>query len=168
MITQEDFNHAVKQYSDRLYRFMLKLVNNTDDAQNWVQEAFTILWEKKDTVNPERVKSFLFTTAYRKMIDSYRREKNHARLHLEIRQPTATEEDSYGTRQLLQEVLNRVKTSYKTIILLRDYEGYDYESIAEITGTSLSSVKVNLFRARKQVKEKLAVLLNENKLRNEI
>ena len=162
MITKSDFNKAVEIHSDRLYGYMLKLVKDKDEAKNWVQEAFTILWENKDKVEADRVKSFLFTTAYRKMIDGYRREKRGTEITTEIARNQPTNWDTqYDKKQLLELAFTKISAKYKSLILLRDYEGYDYQSIAEISGVSLSAVKVNLFRARKEMKEVLSKLLIE-------
>lgn len=164
MITRSDFNKAVEIHSDGLYGYMLKLVKDKDEAKNWVQEAFTILWENRDKVEMARVKSFLFTTAYRKMIDGYRREKRGTEITAEIaRNEPNSWSMQYDKKQLLDLAFAKISTKYKSLILLRDYEGYDYQSIADISGVSLSAVKVNLFRARKEMKEILSGLLSEVK-----
>jgi len=164
MITQSDFNKAVEINSDRLYGYMLKLVKDKDEAKNWVQEAFTILWENRAKVDPANTKSFLFTTAYRKMVDNYRRQKIGAAITAEItRNELSAHSTQYDKKQLLDLAFSQIGDQYKALILLRDYEGYDYQSIAEISGVSLSAVKVNLFRARKAMKDALTELLTEVK-----
>ena len=60
---------------------------------------------------------------------------------------------AHDLQEVLHEALNRLPEIQKSVILLRDYEGYNYEEIAEITGLNLSQVKVYIFRGRKQLKE---------------
>ena len=156
MIDEKIFNNAVSVFSDGLFRFMLRLTNDTDQAKNYVQDAFMILWENKAAVDEPQLKSFLFTTAYRKMIDDHR--KNVVRQNYATQVQYASQHENniasnFENKQMLEQVLSHLNTEQKTIILLRDYEGYDYESIAKITKSSLAQVKINLFRARKIIKE---------------
>lgn len=167
MISKAEYEQAVAQHSNALYRYMNKLIGNKEEAENWVQEAYTILWEKRNNVDPLKIKSFLFTTAYRKMIDAYRREKLSQQFQKESKSTFFEDNSSFDRKQLLEVAFAQIKAEQKAIIMLRDYEGYDYESIAEITSLSLSSVKVNLFRARKAMKEVLTNLMKERSLNYE-
>ena len=74
-MTIEDYNIAVEQHADSIYRFILKNCRNKDLAQDVVQESFAKLWVKLDNVAGEKVKSYLFTTAYHTMVDVLRKEK---------------------------------------------------------------------------------------------
>jgi len=56
-------------------------------------------------------------------------------------------------QQVLNEALEKLPAIQKTVLLLRDYEGYNYAEIAEITDLTESQVKVYIFRARKGLKE---------------
>lgn len=166
MISRTEYEDAVMQYSNALYRYMFKLIGDKSEAENWVQEAYTILWEKRHKVTVPKIKSFLFTTAYRKMIDAYRRNKLQERF-LDQDSLLISSDNQYDEKQLLEVAFARIKPKHKAVILLRDYEGYDYESIAEITELSLANVKVTLFRARKALKEVLSALLQERRIHNE-
>ena len=61
----------------------------------------------------------------------------------------------HGLNEVLQEALNRLPEIQRSVVMLRDYEGYNYEEIGEITALSLSQVKVYIFRARKALKDYL-------------
>ncbi len=147
-----DYNNAVEAFSDGVYRFILKNIKDTEKAKDIVQETFTKLWVNKDNVNPQKVKSYLFTAAYHTMIDTLRRDKRETRFD-------GVNESQYGhTKQYsdLAEVLNRALQTLnevqRSVIMLRDYEGYSYHEIGEITGLSESQVKVYIFRARVALK----------------
>jgi RNA polymerase sigma-70 factor (ECF subfamily) len=60
-----------------------------------------------------------------------------------------TADDNFDLKEVLEEALNTLPEKQKAVILLRDYEGYSYDEIAEITELSASQVKVYIFRARK-------------------
>ena len=61
----------------------------------------------------------------------------------------------YQTRKILESALARLNEIQRSLVLLKDYEGYSYEEIGEITGLSPSQVKVYLHRARIQLKNYL-------------
>jgi RNA polymerase sigma factor (sigma-70 family) len=60
---------------------------------------------------------------------------------------------SPGIKELLEKTLARLNERQRTLVMLKDYEGYSYEEIAEITGLNATQVKVTLHRARLQLKE---------------
>jgi RNA polymerase sigma-70 factor (ECF subfamily) len=64
-----DYNTAVDLYSDGLYRFALKQVSDRDIAQDLVQDTFMKVWEKRETIQAEKVKSYVFTTLYHLVVD---------------------------------------------------------------------------------------------------
>ncbi len=74
-MTINEYNLAVDNYSDRLYRFVLKSIKDLHKAEDIVQDSFEKLWKNIDNVDGNKVKSYLFTTAYHTMIDRIRKEK---------------------------------------------------------------------------------------------
>ena len=63
-------------------------------------------------------------------------------------------------KKVLEEALSRLSETQRSLVLLKDYEGYSYEEIGQITGLSESQVKVYLHRARVQLKEYLVKIEN--------
>lgn len=151
-MTEKEYNHCVNSYADNVYRFILKNMRHEEDARDVVQSAFEKLWMHRDKVENERCKSYLFTVAYRQMIDLIRKKK---RVQL---QDDFTNSDQVSRevipqlREILQEALYRLNETQRSLVLLKDYEGYSYEEIAAITSLNLSQVKVYLHRARVQLK----------------
>ena len=74
-MTVTEFNKCVDEHSNGLYRFILKNIRNSDQAQDIVQDTFEKIWLKVDSIPYEKSKSYLFTTAYHTMIDKIRRQK---------------------------------------------------------------------------------------------
>ena len=74
-MTVQQYNECVKEFADRLYRFALKNVGDPDLAQDFVQDAFERLWVRVDTVEYQRVKSYLFRTIVNLQIDRSRRQQ---------------------------------------------------------------------------------------------
>jgi len=145
----------VRNYADNVYRFIVKNIRDEEKARDIVQDAFEKVWKKVDEVSFEKGKSYLFTTAYRSMIDKIRREKKQAKWE-EAPEPTIQANQQYSDlSDILQDALTRLSEVQRSVVMLRDYEGYEYQEIGEITGLSLSQVKVYIFRARKALKDYL-------------
>lgn len=155
-MNQNEYNTCVMNHSDALYRFVLKNNRNRDDAQDVVQHSFEILWTKRTEVEADKAKSFLFTIGYRKMIDEIRKKK---KLSLHEEMPDAwggvTETKEVDLKHRLEKALEELPAIQKQLVLLKDYEGYSYEELANITKLNESQVKVYLFRARVALKKTL-------------
>jgi RNA polymerase sigma-70 factor (ECF subfamily) len=147
-MTIAEYNNSVEDYSDGIYRFILKNVKNEDKAKDVVQDTFEKLWIKVSEVSAEKVKSYLFTAAYHTMIDMIRKEKRMTGFEPEIHDRPAKTDHFTGLSQILNEAVTRLPEDQRSVIMLRDYEGYSYDEIAEITGLNESQVKVYIFRAR--------------------
>lgn len=152
-MTRIEYNQCVDNFSDDVYRFIFKASHNKELAEDIVQDSFLILWENVSWLDYAKSKSFLFTTAYRKMIDTFRREKKNADIE-QVNPLEYTHTEHYSDlQQILEFALEKLPEIQKTVVLLRDYENYSYKEIAEITDLNESQVKVYIFRARNFMKE---------------
>jgi RNA polymerase sigma-70 factor (ECF subfamily) len=145
----QDFNDGVDQYADRLYRFALKSCGNSDQARDFVQDAFEKLWTKLETVEADKMKSYLFTTVYNATIDSARKTQRKQTYEANLQTPIHVETTYFDVKEKLNEGLQKMPEIQRQVVLLRDYEGYSYQEIGEITSLSEQQVKVYIFRARK-------------------
>lgn len=154
----EEYNQCVDLFSDNVYRFILKNIKDAEKARDVVQDTYEKLWIKADSVNYEKAKSYLFSAAYHTMIDMIR--KDSKQVLMEEYHPS----NYYHTEQytdlneVLHEAINKLPESQKAVIMLRDYEGYSYEEIAEITGLSEAQVKVYIYRGRMFLKNYIGKL----------
>ncbi len=153
-MTDKEYNQCVKDYSDHVFRFILKSLRNTEDARDVVQSAFEKMWISRKTVDAVRCKSFLFTVAYHQMIDHLRRKKTVSDEKQALEVAVHCRHDS-GMKKILEKALERLNDVQRSLILLKDYEGYSYEEIGEVTGLNASQVKVYLHRARLQLRNYL-------------
>lgn len=157
-MTAHDYNVCVDQYADRVYRFILKNIRDTDRAQDIVQDTFEKLWLKVHDLDVKTVKSYLFTTAYHTMIDAIRRDKFLGDME-EINEADYVSFNGYSDlKTILSEALKHLPAIQRSVILLRDYEGYSYEEIGQITGLNESQVKVYIYRARLFLKQYIGSL----------
>ena len=154
-MTVKEYNKTVDDYSDNLYRFVLKNIKDEAKAQDIVQDTYVKFWEKKDDVDVTKVKSYLFTTAYHRMIDVIRRDNKQGSFEVVKEENYSTESGYSDLQEILHEAIDQLPEDQKAVILLRDYEGYAYNEIVDITGMSESQVKVYIFRGRKFLKNYL-------------
>lgn len=154
-MTEIEYNQCVRDYADNVFRFILKNLRHEEDARDVVQSAFEKMWVNRDSVEYAKSRSFLFTVAYNQMIDHIRKVKRIT-LKDEFNETTRTIDRQYNNaRKVLDEALSRLNETHRSLVLLKDYEGYSYEEIAQITGLNPSQVKVYLHRARIQLKNYL-------------
>ena len=159
-MTEKEYNECVRTYADNVYRFIVKNLRHEEDARDVVQTAFEKMWINREQIDPAKSKSYLFTVAYHQMIDHLRKIK---RIHLkeEFNENTRVSDRSVNNaKKILEEALSRLPEIQRSLVLLKDYEGYSYEEIGKITGLNESQVKVYLHRARLQLKNYLVKIEN--------
>ncbi|MCC6837505.1 MAG: RNA polymerase sigma factor [Bacteroidia bacterium] len=159
-MTAEEFNKCVDLYADNLYRFILKNVKDEEKARDIVQDTYEKLWIKVSEVESTNAKSYMFTTAYRTMIDRIRRDKKQGDMS-EANMYSLSHGRQYSDlKEILNEALGKLPEIQRSVIMLRDYEGYNYAEIGEVTGLNESQVKVYIFRARTFLKNYIGAMEN--------
>jgi RNA polymerase sigma-70 factor (ECF subfamily) len=155
-LKRHEYNIAVSTHSGKLYGFALKFLRNAEDAQDIVQDVFEKLWMNRKKVEVEKAKAWMFTTAHNAMIN-YVMKKQRMILPGDEFIPEAAKSDrsSFESSQVVDRAVSILPPVQKSIILLRDLEGYTYDEIGDILELSPSQVKVYLFRARNKIKKQL-------------
>ena len=147
-MTAEEYNRCVDLFADGVYRFILKNLKDEENARDIVQDAFTKMWEKVRDISFEKSKSYLFTAAYHTMIDFIRKERPKEGIE-QLTNANSDENSGYSDlKEILDEAVEKLPEIQRSVLLLRDYEGYSYEEIGQITGLNESQVKVYIYRAR--------------------
>ncbi|MFN4006263.1 MAG: RNA polymerase sigma factor [Chitinophagaceae bacterium] len=154
-MTEREYNQCVHQYADNVFRFIVKNLKHEEDARDVVQSAFEKLWRNREQVEVATAKSYLFTIAYNQMIDHLRKVKRMS-LQDDFTNDTRTvQQQTPQLKKTLQEALNRLSETQRSLVMLKDYEGYSYEEIGKIMDLNESQVKVYLHRARITLKNYL-------------
>ncbi|MGV3598573.1 MAG: RNA polymerase sigma factor [Bacteroidota bacterium] len=152
-MTEQQYNQCVDMYADGLYRFILKNMRDEFEADNIVQNTFEKLWVRRTEVLFEKAKPYLFKIAYNNMIDVIRQNKRWTQIEEGVHDSELPANEYSGLREALNKGLERLPEKQRTVVLLRDYEGYSYEEISEIAGLTIEQVKVYIYRARTALKE---------------
>jgi len=156
-MTEREYNTCAETIANALFRFIYKKMQARENAENIVQDTFESLWMNKDKVEFEKAKSWLFTTGYRKMIDQLRRDKKMVQMPEHINEKGCTQCQP-DLKEIINNAMQFLPEIQRTVIMLRDYEGYDYAEIGNITDLKESQVKVYIFRARQTLKNYLVKL----------
>lgn len=154
-MTEREYNQCVNQYADNVYRFIVKNLRHEEDARDVVQTAFEKMWVNREEVDYAKCKSYLFTVAYNQMIDHIRKVKRITLKDGFREEALISDRGVSNTKKVLEQALSRLNETQRSLVLLKDYEGYSYEEIGKITGLNESQVKVYLHRARIQLKNYL-------------
>jgi len=147
-MTVKEYNRSVEEFADPVYRFIRGNIRDDHRANDIVQDSYEKLWMHVSEIEYSVVKSWLFSTAYHTMIDIIRKEKRMSALD-EITHENLTYESGYSDlNEILHKAVAKLPEVQRTSILLRDYEGYSYKEIGELTGQTEAQVKINIYRGR--------------------
>ena len=147
-------------YSDHmhdLFRYLLSLTGDSHYAEDLMQETFYRMLVHIDYYKGEEIRPWLFTIAYNAFIDWYRKEKKYKTTKIEefhLPNVPSTEHSYFVKHEIASwlEGLSSLPLERRNVLLLRDYYGFSYKEIAEMTGLSLAKVKIELHRGRKEAK----------------
>jgi RNA polymerase sigma-70 factor (ECF subfamily) len=151
-MTVQEYNRSVEEFADSVYRFIRGNLKDEERASDIVQDSYERLWIHVAEVEYPVVKSWLISTAYHNMIDIIRREKRITNLEPEHEMELIYESQYSDLNEILHKALDRLPEQQKTSVILRDYEGYSYKEIGDITGLSEAQVKINIYRGRVALK----------------
>jgi RNA polymerase sigma factor (sigma-70 family) len=160
MISVEEYNQAVKEYTRSIFRFLYKSLKDEDAANDIVQDCYLKLWQNRDKINPQKIKSWLFSVAHHAMLNYLNATSRKVKLDENCQTPPVFQNNEFDTKAVLERALSELSPLQKSILLLRDLEGHDYKEIGEILELNEAQVKVYLFRARQKVKNYIKELTN--------
>lgn len=151
-MTEREYIECVNLYSDNVFRFILKNLRHEEDARDVVQGTFEKMWVNRQQIDNDKCKSYLFTVAYHQMIDLIRKNKRFSFKENFDENDRGIYKQQHNTKRILDEALSKLSETQRSLVMLKDYEGYNYTEIGQITGLNESQVKVYLHRARLQLR----------------
>jgi RNA polymerase sigma-70 factor (ECF subfamily) len=158
-MTIEMFKIEVLPMKHKLYRLANRMLQNVPEAEDVVQEIFLRLWSRRDKLEEYKsIEAFAMTMTKNLCLDNLKSKRNktdeYKKEHDQVIDKTPYSEmekgDSYN---LVKKLIDQLPEQQKLIIHLRDIEGYGYEEIAEMMNISENTIRVNLSRARKKVRD---------------
>ncbi|MBL7138103.1 MAG: sigma-70 family RNA polymerase sigma factor [Bacteroidales bacterium] len=155
----QEFTSKVIPLKNKLFRFAKRYLERPEEAEDIVQEVFIKLWVRRDKLDEYRsVEALAMITTKNMCLDKIKTKRypvdpidDHRRFmeNLPEEQKKDYSEEMYKVRQAMKSLPQQ----QQMIMQLRDIEGYDFESIAEIMEMNENAIRVNLSRARKRIRE---------------
>jgi RNA polymerase sigma-70 factor (ECF subfamily) len=162
------FNTLVLHYQDIVYNVAYRIVGEPGAAGDASQEAFISAYEKLEQYRGGSFKAWLLRIVTNACYDELRRRQRHPVTPLEpelddgeiLEDPFWIEDESFTPEEqveeselekAIQECINRLEVKFRTVLVLVDVEGMDYETAADTVGTPLGTIKSRLARARERV-----------------
>ena len=160
---EKAFASLLNRYRDSIYFMLLKMVNNSSDAEDLTIEAFGKAFRSLETYTPTFAYStWLFKIATNNCIDFIRKKQASPSIidqasdemdsyTVNIQSDMPDPEEALINRQKfaqLREVVSQLKPRYKSLIELRYYKEYSYEEISKELNLPIGTIKAQLFRAK--------------------
>ena len=156
-MTRAEYNNNVKAWSGNVFRFAVWNCGDRMRSEDAVQEAFARLWEMREKVTVEKGLGYLLSVARNYLVDCLRHDVVVARVHEEIAwtAESASNDRDVGLSDEMQRALESLPEVQRSVIQLRDVEGYSYKEIAQMLELTDQQVQVYIFRARTNLKKAL-------------
>ncbi|RHJ81800.1 RNA polymerase sigma factor [Parabacteroides sp. AM08-6] len=160
----ETFKITVLPLREKLFNISRKLTEDKADAEDIVQEAFLKLWSIREKLDGyQSVEALAIQVTKNLTIDKLRVRRPEGpdieTLALDSGNRSPAEElEQQDAVTRIRQLIEKLPSLQQTIIRMKDVEGYELTEIAEITGTQVEAVRVNLSRARKKIREQFLQL----------
>ena len=158
----QEYTYRILPTKDKLYRFALRTTGNTAESEDIVQEVFLRIWEQRTSLkNLENPDAWCMRMVKNLAIDKLRaKRKQNVALDTELqtadRQVNPHQQAEIDdTIRHIETFIQRLPEKQRMVIQMRDIEGMTYKEIAFVLDIPIDQVKVNLHRARKQVRKQL-------------
>ena len=157
-----EFKTTVLPLSDKLLRFASQMIKDEEQARDVIQDVFLKLWQKKESLEEiENMEAFAMRMTRNRCLDLYRTkrliptEDDKLQFSREESKNLQQEIELSETAFIIKKLISQLPDLQRTIMHLRDIEQYEYEEIAKITDQNINTIRVNLSRARKKVRDEL-------------
>jgi RNA polymerase sigma-70 factor (ECF subfamily) len=154
---RDAFRDLYLRYHRRLARFLTRLTNRYEDAEEIINDTLWIVWQRAGEFrNASRVSTWIMGIAYRRALNMIRRASTHERaMRLEIAETEAAVSDSAQAlepRQLLASGLAALPLEQRLVLEFTYYLDHSCEEIAEIMDCPVNTVKTRMFNARRKLR----------------
>ncbi len=165
-MTATEFNRELIPLQQSVFRYALAILGNEMDAEDATQDSFAKLWTMRDNLDGlDNLEAYVLRMVRNLCIDRMRAE----RLHEDKLEEAFADKDELGSGQredvkdmdaLVKKLIRQLPEKSRTVIHLRDVEGYEMDEIAAIVGEDVPTLRVRLSRARKSIREQMIKMMN--------
>ena len=161
-MTHEQFTQIYLPFSGKMYALAYNLLRNRDEARDCVQDAYAELWNKRDTIEPDKSPLALVLTMVRNnCLDRLKNRSTKADdeiLETLLDHNTENQIDAASDLNAVIQLIDKLPHDQQLVLRLRTIDGLEIEQIQELTHFSHENIYTLLSRARKSLKELTAKL----------
>ncbi len=172
-VSPSAFNQIVAYHRPRIFALAWHILSDREEAADVTQTVFIRLWDRQAEIDMDRVDAWLLRVARNAAIDAWRRRRTREGVLSTdtdaVEQLAAAHQESPDAGVASSEFRGRLRIAVgqlpepqRSIVVLREIEGYQYDEIADTLDLPLNTVKVYLHRARRRLRETLRVYSPEN------
>lgn len=159
----ETFKSRVLPAKNKLYRFALRILGDHEEANDIVQEVMIKVWNRRDSIETlHNTEAWCMQITKNLCYDKIKSKAYQTNVAIpenweisDSRDTPANHTERNDAMKQIHQFINQLPDKQKLVMQLRDIEGLSYKEISEALEIDLNQVKVNLFRARKTVRENL-------------
>lgn len=160
-MTAEEFKNKVIPYSVKLYPMIFRILKNEEETRDALQELMLKLWSKRnDLIKCSNLSAYIITTAKNYSFDLLKKKRpavvgekeEHKILNIA---ENGIDPDKRERYEYVHKTIEKLPEKLKTVIQLRDIDGFSFEEIKEMTGLETAHIRVILSRARMKVKQEI-------------
>lgn len=161
LIKERPFTELLKRHQQKVYYQIKKMVNDHDDADDIAQQVWIKVWNKLDGFKMEsEFSTWLFRIAYNETLNFIEKQKRNAPhnqnadlIDYENADGGSNDPKSTQIQIALDQAIKQLPEKQRFVFMLRYFDEYSYEKIAEITGTTVGGAKANYHQAIKKMEE---------------
>lgn len=163
---QVEFSERLLPMKDKIFRFARSIVSDQTEAEDVTQDIFEKLWARRETLDAcTNLDGFVMSGVRNLCYDRLRnRQMRTGKLEsIKAEIPTVTRghsPENADAAQIVSKLIEQLPDKQRTVIHLRDVEGYEIDAISEVVGMDAPTVRVMLSRARKSVREGMLKIMN--------
>ena len=178
-MSEDVFLNLVQQHQTQIYQHALYLLTDREDAKDVTQETFIKAWNHNGELRLETVQSWLLKCANNLCIDLLRRRRfqvplakadtdeietlmHYRRENTPFQSSNPSPEErcvKQERQQLVQQAIAQLPLHFRTVVIMREIDELSFEEIAETLDQPIGTVKSNMFRAKKRLREILGSLM---------
>jgi len=167
---RNNFDQIVKEFTPKLFNYILKFVRHREDAEDVLQSVFLAFYKRMDSVDPDKISPYLYRASHNNALDflkKRKREISFPNIDFENIADLGSEEKKDLYKDIINYALASLPKKMSLLIELQIYQNKSYKEMAEETGYSIKAIESQLVRAKrrlrviieKRVKTDLGILL---------
>ena len=153
------YNLLVSRWEKRIYNYLLRLVGNREDAMDLNQDVFLKAYQNlKRLEDPARFGPWLFRIAHNEAYSLLRKPRTESEAQERAEPSSGARMLPLETSMAVERALSLLTEEQREAVMLKVYQGFKFEEIAEVLDTPVSTIKSRVYTAMELLKESLAPL----------